>query len=123
MLSQDRFRMTLHSFYIEGVMAKSHHLSLARPTRHLKELWHRAALHHQRMIATGHEGRRQSLEHALAPVLHRRRLAMHNPRIANHPSAKGLSNRLMAQTNAEDWHLARELPDRLQGDSRFGRRA
>src|SRR5438067_5051374 len=62
------------------------------------------------MVAGGLERTRQALKRWPAVVVDRRRLAVHG--LAPHDAAaERLPDALVAQTDAQDGHLARELPD------------
>src|SRR3954467_2308896 len=47
-------------------------------------------------------------------------LAVHGLRRSDHPAAKRLADRLMAETDAEQRDLARGSPDQIQADAGFG---
>ncbi len=61
----------------------------------------RVAVDDQRMIARGLEGRGQAREDALAGVMHRAHLAMHDLVAAHDLAAEGLADRLVAEADAE----------------------
>src|SRR3974390_2115246 len=54
-------------------------------------------------------------------MLHFARLAMHKVGSANDVAAKGSADRLMAETDPENWDLAGKVSDHVDADSRLVR--
>src|SRR5438477_6655628 len=68
------------------------------------------------MIARRGQGTLQTPEDPVPAVRHLRELAVHDPRRANDPAAERLSDRLMAEANAEDRNLTGEALDERHAD-------
>ena len=62
----------------------------------------------QRVVASRLKILGHAAEHSLAVVLHRRDLAVHEPRGAHHFAAEHLHHRLMTQAHAEDRYASGE---------------
>ncbi|MND00766.1 hypothetical protein D3C83_194940 [compost metagenome] len=68
------------------------------------------------MVAHGREGVRQAGEDTLAVVADLRHFAVLDLARARHDGAVSLADALVAETNAEQRHLAGEALDRLDAD-------
>src|SRR5690606_19900236 len=88
-----------------------------RARRHLDLARHVIRFDHERMISTGAQRRRKSVEESAPFVEDLARLAMER-RHAAHLAAERDPDRLMAEADAEDRELAREASDRLDRDAR-----
>src|SRR5437588_7070686 len=64
-----------------------------------------------------------SRENRLSVMLHPGRFAVKEPRRAHHTATEDLANRLMTQTNPENWRRWTEVIDNLHGYSRIRGRA
>lgn len=78
MLAGDAFRVELHALDRQGAMAQAHDGAILQPGGDLEAIGQAFALDHQRVIASGEEGRGQAAEHAFAFVIHLAHLAMHD---------------------------------------------
>src|SRR5438132_13440824 len=75
------------------------------------------------MIARRSQGTLQTMEDPISAVRHLRELAVHDPRRANDPATERLSDRLMAEANAEDRNLTGETLDERHADPSLRGRA
>src|SRR3990170_465998 len=118
-----RLRVELHP--LDGVLPVPHpHDDAALAARaHLQALRH--ALRHdgQRVVADRFEGVGQPRKDAAAVVLDDRHLAVLDLARALDPPAERLADALVAEADAEDGHLPREVADELDADARLARRA
>ena len=105
---QERLGVELHALDGQRLVAHAHDLVLRRSRAVTsRQSGTRRALDHQRVVARRLERVRQPGEHALAVVVDRRRLAVHDPRGAHDLAAEGLADGLVAQADAQDRDLAR----------------
>jgi len=77
----------------------------------------------QRVVAGAGEGRFQALEDALAVMIDRAGLAVHQVRGADHLAAEGLADGLMAEADAEDGDFAGHVTDERHQNAGLARRA
>src|ERR1041385_420894 len=119
--------MKLDAFDLHGPMTESHDDSVSRLRRDFQTIRQAVFFNDQRMITTRGQVLIESRKQSAAVVLDRRRLAVEEFRRARHASAKGLSNRLMTQTDAENRSRAAKRLDDIHryagvvGCSRSGR--
>src|SRR5690606_33669398 len=128
MFGEDRFRVELHPFHIECLVAQTHDLVHAavvalRPGDDLEAVWQRLLFNDQRMVTRRGKRTRQAAEHTLAFVIDRRGLAMHHLARAHHLAAEYLAHALLAKADAKDRQLAGKVLDRRHRDAGFVRRA
>src|SRR5690606_3983954 len=128
MFGEDRFRMELHPFDIECLVAQAHDLVHAavvmlRPGSDLKTVWQRLFFNDQRMVTRRGKRTRQAAEHTLAFVIDRRGLAVHHLARTHHFAAEYLAHALVAKADAENRQLAGEVLDCRHRDAGFVRRA
>ena len=105
-----------HEF--SGVIA-----ALGRPRGDHEFRRQRPGLGDQRVIAADLAVRRQPGEHALAVVVDRRGLAVHQPAGAHDAAAEGLDDGLVAEAHAEHRHAPGERADHVHRHARVARRA
>ena len=82
-------------------MAQAHDGAVFKPCSDLKAIGQTGALHDQRMIAGGKEGRRQTPKYAFAFVVHGAHFAVHDILGADDVAAKSLPDGLVAEANAQ----------------------
>ena len=93
--------MELYPVYRKVTVLQSHNCAIFKISRHLKTGGQACALDHQRMIPCGLERTGQSGKQTGCAMLHPAHLAMHDLVTAHHPPAKGLSDGLVPQTDAQ----------------------
>src|SRR5204863_5405236 len=96
---------------------ESHQLVLRGPRHDLEYVGERLALDDQRVITRGLERVVETGEEPAALVEYRARLAVHEPWRPHHLAAADLAERLVAEADAEDGHVAGERADRVLGDA------
>src|SRR5690606_13872263 len=119
---QDRFRMELHAFDVELLMAHAHDLTVGGPRRHFQAVGQRGALDRQRVIADHRVRTRQVLEDADARVFDRRSLAVHDLLRAHYLAAERGADGLVAEAHAEDGQFPGEVLQYRDRDTCLGRR-
>ena len=96
--------MELHAVNRQRLVAQAHD-DVAGLGRDVEILGEALAVDDQRMIARRLEGRGHVLEHALVLVFDARQLAVHRLRRAHHLAAEHLTDRLVAEADAQQRHL------------------
>src|SRR5207245_11420405 len=81
------------------------------------------AVNHQRVIPSSDEALRNLAEDGLAIVHDLAGLTVHDYRRANHATAKGVADGLVAQAHAQDGNFASKAADQLNADPSFLRLA
>src|SRR5947207_4665390 len=105
-LGQDRFRMKLHALDRKLAMAHAHDLAVFAGRGDLQAGRHRLALNNQRMIAGSGQRVGEAGEDAAVYVRDRRDIPIHDVLRANDAATERLSDRLVAQADAEYRYLA-----------------
>src|SRR5882672_10518280 len=98
---RDRFRMELHTFDRQRLVAQTHDLAVGRPGSDFQTSRQRFALDRQRVIAGRGKWRGQVGKDADTLVFDRRGLAMHQLVRAHDLAAEDLANRLVPKADAE----------------------
>ena len=117
-LGGDGFRVELHAVDRPGPVLHAHDLAVVGPGGDLQVVRQAVALHRQAVVAGGGEGVRQAGEDALAVVVDRAGLAVHQGLGADHLAAKGLADGLVAQADAEDRQVGRRGREQRPGRCR-----
>src|SRR5258708_4589162 len=118
-LGQNRFRVELHALDREFLMAHAHDFTIGRPRRYFQAIRQRLALDRERVITRYAEMLRQIGKHAPAIGFDRAYLAVHDGLRAHHASAERFADSLMAQADAENRDLSRELAQHVERDARM----
>jgi hypothetical protein len=122
-LGGDGFRVELYAVDRPRPVGQPHDLAVGGPCGDFQHVRQGFAADRQAVVAGGGEGRGQAPEHALARVLDRRGLAVHQGLGADHLAAEGLAHGLMAQADAEDRHVQRRAVENVEADARLVGRA
>src|SRR2546423_1922166 len=103
------FWMELYAVHWERAMDKPHDQTIVC-FRSCGQLWRQAlSLDHERMVAGGSERAGNTAKHSLAVVPDVGKLSVHQDRCTHDVAAERLSDRLMAETDAEDGNAGRCL--------------
>src|SRR4051812_20685767 len=122
---KDGFRVELHTPYRMVAMLDGVNLGwvVLGAGNDLELFRQRVRLYNQRVVAHHFERARHTVEDSGSVVGHAGGFSMHQFPRAHDLSAVGFADRLMAETNSEDWNGASPAPNCRDGDSRFRRSA
>lgn len=124
---QEALRMKLHAIHRECLVADRHDLARAiggdRPRIDLEVSRQRRWVDDETVIASGFNRRSQVCKEAFAGVLNGIDLTVHQSFRSHNSAAKDLSDRLMAQADAQNRHPASKSPHHIAGDASFVGRA
>src|SRR5579883_3557282 len=123
MLGCDAFGMELHAVHRQLAVGEAHDEASAGLRRYRELVRHGVVVNHQRVIARRQEWSVDAAEYAVAAVTDLGDLAMRRRRRSHHAAAEHLSNRLMAEADAEHRDGGSSRGDQLQADTRFVRGA
>jgi hypothetical protein len=123
MFAQHRLRVKLHPLHGQFPVAHAHDLAVVGPGRRQQVGRARGSFDRQRVVAVDGEVLWQAGEHALPVGGDHAGLAVHQLLRPQYLPAEGGADALVAKANTQDRKLAGKVPDRLDRDSRFGRRA
>jgi len=119
--------MELHAFDGEFLVAEAHDgagsVFVCGPGADFKFFRQIVLLDDKRVIASGRHGRGQAAEDGFAIVTDCAGFAVHQARGAHHLSAKGSTDGLVSEADAENRNLAREVANEIDADSGLLRRA
>src|SRR3546814_5282109 len=118
-LGQDRLRVKLHAFDRQRLVAQPHDfidttIGALRPRGNVEAIRQAILFNHQRVVARRLIRCRQALENACAGMMNRAGLAVHDRPRTNHRAAERLTDRLMAETDAENRERSEEHTSELQ---------
>src|SRR5262245_66234697 len=103
MLGGDALRMKLNAVHRKRAMREPHDQAIIGLGRYREHVRQARSFDHQRMIARGPERRIDTAEDAVALVPDLGELTVHLHRSAHHAAPESLSDRLMAEANAQHW--------------------
>src|SRR5881394_271826 len=115
--------MKLHAFDLHRAMTQAHDYSIMRARGNFKTIRQAININYQGMITSRGKILVESREDGPAIMKYGRRFPVEEPGSAHHASAKRLSDRLMAETHAQDRNLSAEMFDDIQRYSRIVGRA
>ncbi|AEM40449.1 hypothetical protein KVU_0610 [Ketogulonicigenium vulgare WSH-001] len=101
MFGRDAFRVELHAVNGKVAVLHAHDRAIRQPGRHFQLGRQAFAVDHQRMIARRLERRGQARKHTFAVMVNVGDFAVHDLVAAHHGAAKGLTDGLMPQTDAQ----------------------
>ena len=104
-------------------MADAHDRAISEVARDFEAVRQRRAVDDEGVVTSDGDVLRDAFVEALAVVTERRGLAMDDFARADDFAAKDFADGLMAEADAEDWHLAAEFANDLLRDSRVARDA
>src|SRR6266581_6336243 len=110
------FGMELHAFERQLAVAQPHNEPVGLGGD-LEFAGQTLFLHDEGMVARGHEVLRQFAKDGLAIVMDAAGLAVHQRRGAYYFAAEGITNGLVAEADAKDGNLARELADDVDANA------
>src|SRR5215470_18616042 len=93
--------MKLHAVHRKLAMGEAHDEVTVGLGRHGEFVWHGVMVDHQRVIPRRPERPVDAAKHALAAVPHLGKLAVHRHWCPHHAAAEHLTDRLMAEADAE----------------------
>ncbi len=108
-LGADRSRVELHPVHRRAAMRHAHDDAVIRLRGDLQRVGQGVAVDDQRVVTRGLERPVDAAEHAAALVVDLRELAVHRQRRLGHGRAEHLSDRLVAEADAEERRPARRL--------------
>src|SRR5258707_8943698 len=108
--------MKLHSLNFLLSMTKSHDHTIAGLGRNVQAGWQTLTFDNKRMVTTGAKGRVKTLKDRVAIMKNVRTFTMNNLLSAHNPSAKDLSNGLVAQANAENRNASPKMLYQAEGN-------
>src|SRR5439155_10708902 len=108
---QDRLGVELNTVNRQLTVAYGHHLSFGARGRDFQAIGDRGC--RERMVTACLERVGEAAEEAPAVVVDHARLAVHKLLRLTDLAAEGLDDRLVAETDAEDWHSRRQPPHDL----------
>src|SRR6185437_5111592 len=120
---EDALGVELYALNGELAVADRHDGVVGGAGGDLEAFGHRGRINDQRVVAGGGEGLGQAAEDGLAVVLDHAGLAVHQHLGADDAGAKGLTDALMAEADAEDGDAAGEVLDGRHADAGFERGA
>ena len=123
MLARDAFGMKLHAVNGPVAMRNRHYQAVVGLSRDLEILGRGRPVDHEGMIARGVKRAVHPAKQAARIVRNPRDLAVHGKRRAHHPSAEDLTDRLMAEADAEYGLRRARRAHQIQADARFVGRA
>ena len=113
--------MKLYAFDGERLVTQAHDLVVIGPRRDLQFVGARLALDHQGVVARRFESLFDVAKNAFAVVRNGRCLAVHEFLGRDDLAAERLPYALMSETHAEQWDLAGERLDHIEGNPGFVR--
>src|SRR5690606_20241232 len=121
-LAENGFGVELHPLHCERPVTQTHDfVPLAGlvfcPGRHFQAVRQRSGINHQRVVAGGGKRGRQAGKDALALMMNRRQLAMHDLLRPDDVAAEGLANTLVPQTDSQQRDAPGELLDDFHRDT------
>ena len=115
--------MELDALDVHLLVTHAHDRAVGELARDLEAVWKRHAVDDQGVIAADLHVLRQARIEAAAIVADGRYLAVDDLRGPHDLAAEHLADGLMAEADAEDWHLAAERPDEVLADASVFRHA
>src|SRR3984893_12512505 len=122
MFGGDAFGMKLHAMRGKPLVRKPHDKAIGL-RRHRQDIRHGVAVHDKRMVAGRPERAIEAAKNRFALVFNRCQLAMHGFWRADDLAAKGLADRLMAETNPKNWNGGSRGLDEFEADPGIARSA
>ena len=122
-LGEDALGVELHTPDRQFLVPQAHDFTLLRLGGDLQTVRQRLAFDNERMVARGDVGRGDVFEQVLAVVCHGGRFAVHHAVVHDDLTAEGMTDALVAETNAHDRQLAGEVLDDVVGQAGFARGA
>src|SRR5262249_8178279 len=120
---QETLRVELHSVQRPGLVTDAHDFALVGPgADHKIGMLKGFALDHQAVVAGRFERVGQPAKNALPVMVDPRRLAVHDPVVAQHLTTKDMPDALMPQTYAQHRYFRSEALDHVVGHTGLARR-
>src|SRR5262245_32916977 len=116
MLGSNAFRMELHTVNGKRLVHKSHHKPVGGFGIYFQGGGHACPFDHERMIPCCFQWTVDAAKDSRAGMLDLRHLAV-DRRCPHNLAAEGLTDGLMAKTDAEDWNGQRCFLDQLETDA------
>src|SRR4030042_2673823 len=120
---QNRFRMKLDPFGSMSPMSHPHDLSFFGPCAYFETFRHCFSSENERVVSNRLKRIGQPAVDRLTVMKNERSLAMSDPFGSDDLAAKGISNRLMSQADAQDGDDLIEMSDRFHRNPGFRGRA